>query len=131
MIALGDIMLALKELSAKADYYYTGKLDAKQEKSFGVYQKNGDRGRVIAIGGKDATKTQEKAVSILVHWNRNSVQTEKIAYELYEHIPDLTGIVIDGHTIKYVQLLHNEPIDVGTDENNVYERVIDFIVYYE
>ena len=30
-----------------------------------------------------------------------------------------------------ISLLQNEPVDVGTDDNNVYERVIELDLYYE
>ena len=33
--------------------------------------------------------------------------------------------------INYIELLTNEPVDVGTDNNNIYERVIQAVFYYE
>lgn len=124
-------MLLLKRLTVKADNYYIGKLDTKQLKSFGVYQLKSERGYNMALGGKETTKTHEKGVSILVHWNKNANDTEKVAFDLQEQLSELSGLVIDGIKITAVRLLTNEPVDVGTDTAGVYERVIDMIVYYE
>ena len=33
--------------------------------------------------------------------------------------------------VYFVLLLQSEPVDVGTDDNGVFERVIEFDVYYE
>ena len=41
------------------------------------------------------------------------------------------SVVIGGTPIKMIALLQNEPVDVGTDDNNVYERVIELDLYYE
>ena len=131
MITLGEIMLAMKSLPVKADNYFTGKLDSKLDKSIGIYQLQGYNSNSVAIGGREVTKTKEKAISILIHYNRNSVQTEQFAYDLYLSLEKLQGVSVRDYTIKYVKLLNNEPVDVGTDNNNVYERVIECIIYYE
>jgi len=33
--------------------------------------------------------------------------------------------------VNYIRLLAPEPVDVGTDSKNIYERVIQAIFYYE
>jgi hypothetical protein len=119
----------IKTLSTKADNYYCGMLNAKKEKSFGVYQLKENRARAVAIG--DETKTGVKGISILVHWTNSTRDTENTAAELYKNLAEATDISVGGKKINYIQLLHNEPIDVGTDENGVCERVIEFVIYYE
>ena len=85
----------------------------------------------IAIGGLLNTKTMEKSVSILIHWNKNAKETEQKAYEIYYKLLCLKDFEINNVKINYIKLLVPEPIDVGTDSSNVYERVIEAIFYYE
>ena len=127
--------LKIKQLSKSdciiADHFYIGKLDNKKEKSIGVYQLKTSRVPDIAIGGNDCTKTLTKSVSILIHWNQNANDTEYKALELYVKMLNSRNFEINNLKVNYIELLENEPVDVGTDENNVYERVIEAIFYYE
>lgn len=114
-----------------ADNYYCGTLNSKKDKSIGVYQLKENRARDISIGGLANTKTGIKGISILVHWNSSTRETENITKNLYNQIAKAKDVVIGDFKINYIQLLHNEPIDVGTDENGICERVIEFVIYYE
>ena len=108
----------IKTLSTKPQNYYCGTLNAKKEQSFGVYQlKN--------------TKIATKGISILIHWSASTRATEEVAAALYADIEKAQGATIGDKKVDYIQLLHNEPIDVGTDDNGICERVIEFIIYYE
>jgi hypothetical protein len=124
-----NVLRWIKSLSAKADNYYCGMLNAKKEKSFGVYQLKDSRARDIALGNQ--TQTGTKGISVLVHWTTSTRETENIAAELYKNLAEATDINIGGNKVNYIQLLHNESIDVGMDENGVCERVIEFVIYYE
>ena len=115
----------IKTLSTKPQYYYCGTLNAKKEKSFGVYQLKESRARDIALGGLKNTKVATKGISILIHWN------EDAAAALYADIEKAQGVTIGENKVNYIQLLHNEPIDVGADDKGICERVIEFIIYYE
>lgn len=124
-----NVLKWIKTLSPKATNYYCGTLNSKKEKSFGVYQLKESRARNVAIGGN--TKTAAKGISILVHWTESTRQTEDIAAQLYSALAQATDVVIGEAKVNYINLLHDEPIDVGTDENGICERVIEFIIYYE
>lgn len=126
-----NVLAWVKSLATKADNYYCGLLNSKKEKSFGVYQLRESRAREIALGGSENTKTGTKGISILVHWNQSTRDTENIAAALYNDLAEAKNPIIDGYKVNYIKLLHNEPIDVGTDENGVCERVIEFVVHYE
>lgn len=41
-----------------------------------------------------------------------------------------TGTKIGGHRVLFIQMEVPEPVDVGTDDNGVYERVIWIKIYY-
>ena len=114
-----------------ANNYYCGTLNSKKDKSIGVYQLKENRARDISIGGLDNTKTGAKGISILVHWNSSTRETENTALLLYNKIAAAKDVSIGDFKVNYIRLLHNEPIDVGTDENGICEYVIEFVVYYE
>ena len=114
-----------------AEHYYIGKLDNKKEKSLGVYQRQGGNPH-IALGGLANTKYQVKRVSILLHWNKNANETEITAQQLYDKIITLKEPPVIGNTkVYYISMQVPEPVDVGTDDAGVYERVIWMEIYYE
>ena len=76
------------------------------------------------------TKTAAKGISILVHWTQSTRETEDRAAALYDNLATAQNVVIGDKTVNYIQLLHNESIDVGADENGICERVIEFIIHY-
>lgn len=130
MLTLADIRDYLK-LNKEADNFYIGKLDNKKEKSIGVYQLKTNSLPKIALGGFENTKTMEISVSILIHWNANAKETEIKANDLYYKLLKLRDFKINKTKVNYVKLLVPEPIDVGTDKSNIYERVIEATFYYE
>lgn len=131
MLGLADIRDWLKTLENKADNYYIGKLDNKNNKSIGVYQCKNTITPRIALGGRENSSYEVKTITILIHWNLNARETEEFSYKLYEELLKQNSVVINNHRINMIKLTTNESIDVGTDEKNVYERVIDLEFYYE
>ena len=130
MITLAEVRDWIKTFNA-ANNYYIGKIDNKQENSIGIYQRKTIDGPRVAIGGRSLTSYDVKSISILIHWNKNANETEKRAQYLYNRLFEAESVVIGETPIKMIALLQNEPVDVGTDDNNVYERVIEFDLYYE
>lgn len=130
MITLAEVRDWIKTFNA-ANNYYIGKIDNKQENSIGIYQRKTIGGPRVAIGGRSLTSYDVKSISILIHWNKNANETEKRAQYLYNRLFEAESVVIGGTPIKMIALLQNEPVDVGTDDNNVYERVIELDLYYE
>ncbi len=129
MLLLADIKDYLKTLQI-ADYYYTGKLDNKKEKSIGVYQR-GQNGYKVAIGGPINKKYDVKSVSVLIHWNKDSKETEEQALLIFEKLSNIRQVTMGDTKVYYVMPQTNEPVDVGTDDAGVYERVIWLDIYYE
>ena len=115
-----------------AENYYIGKLDSKKDKSVGVYQLKNHNEYTRAIGEESNDSIKRKGISVLVHWNKNAADTEKAAQAIFEFIKNTKPkTIIGGNEISFMQMLNNEPIDVSTDESGIYERVIEFIVYYK
>lgn len=129
MLLLSDIRDYLKTLGA-AENYYIGKLDNKKEKSIGVYQRQ-QSGYKTAIGGLQNKKYDVKSVSILIHWNKNARETEEHALLLYQKLENVRQVTMGNTLVYYAMPRVTEPVDVGTDDAGVYERVIWLDLYYE
>lgn len=114
-----------------AEHYYMGKLDNKQDKSIGVYQRKTNNPPRMCIGGKTNTSYEVKPISILLHWSNDASETEKAAYKLFNSIKQCGNVIINNVQIPYIQLLNSEPIDVATDDKGIYERVIELDIYYK
>lgn len=128
MITNSNVRDFVKTIS-DAEHYYIGMLDNKLDKSIGIYTLKGSGSQPQAIGGESTYAF--KGISILVHWNRNADETERAALSLYEQLRTVKNVIINGHTVYMIELLVPEPVDVGTDEKGVYERVIELKIYYE
>ena len=113
---------------ATDEHVYIGKLDNKQQKSIGVYARNGSG---PPLGGLGCTTYGVRRFSLLVHWNRSKSESEKAAYELYEKFEHISSLDIGETHIDYLRLMVPEPQDVGTDENGVYEYVIWLDLIYQ
>ncbi len=130
MLTLADVRDWLKSFGF-AEHYYIGKLDNKEQKSIGVYQRKETGTPRITIGGLDNTRYDMKRISVLLHWNQNARETEEAALAFWEKLREVTNVQIGETHVDYLMLLVPEPQDVGTDDNGVYERVIWFDLYYE
>lgn len=114
-----------------SEHTYMGKLDSKKEKSIGVYHSKRETPYKTAIGGPSLQSYGIKSVSLLVHWNKSLRETEKASKAVFEALRDAREIQINQTTIKFIQLLYDAPINVGTDDDGVYEMVIDAAVVYQ
>lgn len=116
---------------AEDENCYCGIMPQKKDKSIGIYPLKAGRKSVIPIGGLNNKSYAIKAVSLLVHWNRVPTDTEEAALKIYEALEKTEQKEINGHFIKFIQMSYEEPISVGTDENGIFEYVIECLFYYE
>lgn len=127
-LTLNDIRDWLKTMGV-AEHYYTGRLENKKDKSLGVYQRARSGPPVAALGLNSSYDI--KAVTLLIHWNRSPAETEKAALALWQALFGKAKVEIpEGSPIQYIQPDVPEPVAVDTDENGVYEYVIDLNIYY-
>ena len=132
MLKIADIRGWIASLGIAADNrVYIGKLDNKQQKSIGVYGRNGSGSPGIALGGLECTTYDTKRLSLLVHWTTRKAESEVAAYELFEKLRNVSSLDIGDTHINYLRLMVPEPQDVGTDEGGVYEYVIWLDLIYE
>jgi hypothetical protein len=120
----------IKTKEPKFDKYYVGKLDNKYQKAICIYSLQSQKGRSIAIGGKETTKTKMNKFTVLIHYDKNYVNTEDYSQLLYNTLSDASNEAIEDYIIDFIEMNSDTPIDLHTDENGVYERSIDFTVYY-
>ncbi len=117
----------LKTLNV-ADHYSVGKIDNSKEKSLGVYSSAGGESRIEAIGRESSYDRAN--VRLLLHWNKNAVETENSARTLFEKIRYITDTQMGDIFVCYVHLLNQEPVFLGTDDNGVYEYYLSVDIYY-
>lgn len=132
MLMLEDVRDLVSSLGFTEDHkVYMGKLDAKQDQSIGVYNLKRSAPYTVAIGGKDKESYGTKQVSILIHWNRSMRDTEAVSAALFEKLAAMREVRINEKQIKFIHPLVDQPVDVGTDDNGIYEMVIEIELIYE
>ncbi|WP_368295679.1 minor capsid protein [Enterocloster citroniae] len=130
MLTLNDIRGYIAGLGIADDKnVYIGKLNNKKEHSIGVYHRQGSGPPVMALGGYDYSSYDIRRISLLIHWDKDVRTSEQVAYGLYEKLKNVSILSIGGTPINCIILQVPEPVDVGTDDNGVYEYVIwlDFV----
>lgn len=127
---LADVREFIKRLAVNdIQHYYVGKLDSKPEKALGVYSLRLSGQPVTAIGCESTYGVI--GVSLLIHYNNNATETEIAANKLYNKLRTVNDVMIKDKQIYMIELLVPYPVDVGTDDNGIYERVIEMKIYYE
>lgn len=132
MLGIGDVRDYIAGLGIVDNTnVYCGKLDDKKNKSIGVYNNNKQRPVQMAVGGLNNSSYRIKSVSILVHWNTSVRDTEKTSEQLYNMLRDMNHITINDTKVFFTKMLVDEPVDVGTDDDGIFESVIELDIYYE
>ena len=108
--------------------WYLNKIGDKEE-SITIYNTTGPAPR-IALGGLEQTSYTTKAISILIHWGKDSNKAELKAQEVYNAFFGQDG-TIGGKRIIQFKMKTDSPIYVGTDTEGIIEYVIETIIYYE
>lgn len=126
-MTLADVKDYLKS-QITCENWYVGKIDANQEYCIGIYPTE-PPAPVVAIGGVKNTTYATKAVSILIHWGKSFTPAEVKAREVFDLLFGQNPVIGKRETIK-IDFRTAEPIGIGTDENGIYEHVINFVIYY-
>lgn len=126
MLFLSQIRDWVKGFDA-AENYYIGKMNDK-EKSLGVFQLS-PRPPTKAIGQDSSYEVRR--ILLKLHWNKNQNESERAAYELYKKLRAVRSFDIEDIHVYFIDLLYAEPTGIDTDDNGVYEWVIEFEIYYE
>lgn len=85
----------------------------------------------IAIGGARNSSYKGKGIRILVNWNKNVIQSEQKAMEVYNYLRGLNNVQIANKRVIQFNLRDPEPIYLGVDDSSIYEYVIDLEIIHE
>lgn len=124
---LSDIREYLKT-KIECPQWYLNKIGDK-EQSITIYNTTGPAPR-IALGGLEQTNYTTKAISILVHWGKDSNKAELKAHEIYNALFGQEGTIGNKRVIQF-KMKTDSPVYVGTDSEGIIEYVIETIIYYE
>lgn len=106
-----------------------GKIDNNQEKAICFYNSKRTLAYQNTIGGSVNKSTYIKPITILLRYTKNQDSAEKKAQEIYEFFEGRTFFV-EGKRI-FVQMYYEEPINLGTDDKNIYEYSVELNLYVE
>ena len=106
-----------------------GKIDNNQEKAICFYNSKRNKNYIGTFGGKVNKSTNIKPITILLRYTKNQDSAEQMAYQIYEFFEERT-FFIDNKRI-FAIMIFSEPINLGTDDNNVYEYSIEIDFYEE
>ncbi|NLZ48763.1 MAG: hypothetical protein GX895_08245 [Clostridiales bacterium] len=125
---LSDIRTYLKT-KIECPQWYLNKLGGTQEQSITLYNVKGLAPR-IALGGIENTSYSTKAISILIHWGKDSNAAERKAQEVYNAFFGQDAVIGNKKVIMF-NMKTDSPVYVGTDSEGIIEYVIELIIYYE
>lgn len=107
---------------------YCGFINANDEQCIGVYDR--DTGiRLQAIGGE--MPYQNYPCKVLVHWSKNISTCETQAQLIQSTLLANRKSTINGHALVDIQLEKPNPVNVGRDNNGIWESVIPMTIIYE
>ena len=112
-----------------SDKISSGKIDNNQEKAICFYNSNRVLNYQPVIGNKNLKSTYIKPITILLRYTKNQESAELKAQEIYEFFEKRT-FFIENKRI-FVQMYNDEPMNLGTDDNGVYEYSLELDLYIE
>lgn len=128
-------MMTLKEVKdflktqIEADNWKIGIYDNSKDKTICVRNLTSNR-NTLALGGLKNTTTRTKGVSIVVHWNKNPDETERISQQIHDAFYGQHPLINDKQVV-LCEMRSDEPISLGTDSSGVYEYVIELWITYK
>lgn len=93
-----------------------GKIDNNKEKAICFYNSKRTLSPIKAI---DKNTYKIKPITILLRYTKNQDTAEKMAISIYEFFDD-RNFTIEGGQVT-AQHIYSEPVNLGTDDNGVYE----------
>ena len=128
-------MMTLKEVKdflkaqVEADNWKIGTYDNSKDKTICVRNLTSSRNK-LALGGLKNTSTRTKGISIVVHWNKNPDETERISQQIQEVFYGQHPTINDKQVV-LCEMRSDEPISLGTDSSGIYEYVIELWITYK
>lgn len=105
-----------------------GKIDNNKEKAICFYDKR-IQPYVGVIGGNKNKSTTIKPITILLRYTKNQNDAEIMAQKIYDFFNEKSFFIEEKRI--FIQMLYEGPVNLGTDDRNVYEYSIEFDSYEE
>lgn len=104
-----------------------GKIDKNKERAVCFYHSKVSRPKINTIGGKGNRSYTVLPISILLRFGKNYEAAAEKAEEIYNFFDEKTFDLNNERV--FVISPYNEPIDLGTDDQGVYENSLEFDLY--
>lgn len=104
-----------------------GKIDKNKERAVCFYHSKVSRPKINTIGGKANRSYTVRPISILLRFGKNYEAAAEKAKEIYDFFDEKTFDLNNERV--FVISPYNEPIDLGTDDQGVYENSLEFDLY--
>lgn len=115
-----------KSIIPECSKWSIGQMDENQEKAIALYA---NRRQLEDNSKYKNLKTYGiLPITLLLRWTKNYNTAEIMANKIYELL-DCSSFFIDEYKCS-IEGLYNGPIDLGADENNVYEFSIEINLLY-
>lgn len=117
----------LKTIISDCQKWSIGQIDRNQEKAIAVYANRRNMGKISSF-----TNLQTYSylpITILLRWTKNYNIAETKANSIYELL-NSSSFLIDDYKCN-IDCLYEGPIDLGPDENGIYEFSIEFNLLYK
>lgn len=129
-MTLEDIKAWLQTI-VKSPQYYTGRIDTSQDNCIGIFEIEGPK-PTMAIGGLPNKGYAIKSISFLIHWGKYAPAAELKAQEVYDALyGNPHNAVIGGQRVIQFDMRQPGPVSIDTDENGIFEYVVQTNIYYE
>jgi hypothetical protein len=125
-ISTSKIKDYLKKIIPECSKWSIGQIDENQEKMIALYA---NRRQLEDNSKYKKLKTYGIIpITLLLRWTKNYNTAETMANKIYELL-DCSSFFIDDYNCS-IECLYNGPIDLGADENNIYEFSIEINLLY-
>lgn len=128
-ITLAQIRDYFKSDFKWSDSISSGKIDNNKDKAICFYNSKRNLSYQPVIGGKKLKTTYIKPIAILLKYTKNQNDAEVKAQEVYEFFEERTFLI--GNKRIFTKMYNEEPMNLGTDDNGVYEYSIEINLYIE
>lgn len=105
----------------------TGKIDNNAEKAICFYNSKRTLAYDARIGGKNNKSTNIKPITILLRYTKNQDSAETMAQKIYTFYCERVFFIEEKRI--FVEMLYNDPIYLGTDDNGVFEYSFELNMY--
>lgn len=105
----------------------TGKIDNNAEKAICFYNSKRTLAYDARVGGKKNKSTNIKPITILLKFTKNQDSAETMAQKIYDFYCERSFFIEEKRI--FVEMLYDDPIYLGTDENGVFEYSLELNLY--